>query len=107
MTDKIPNFTVLSNSQRRFAPASRALVGHVPTIAITPVADGRTGAFESNVSGTWRMAERVYNLLTHNVRLPDGTPIRVVVAPEIVYGPRTGALSSAERSSLSPRRLNM
>lgn len=93
MTDKIPNFTVLSNSQRRFAMASRPLVGHVPTLAITPVADGRTGAYESNVSGTWRMVEKVYNLLTHNVRLPDGTPVRVVVAPEIVYGPRTGALA--------------
>jgi L-fucose/D-arabinose isomerase len=37
--------------------------------------------------------EKVYSLITHNVRLPDGTPIRVVVAPEIVYGPRTGALA--------------
>ena len=29
------------------------------------------------------------------VRLPDGTPIRVVMAPEIVYGPRTAALAQA------------
>ena len=69
------------------------LVGHIPTVAITPVADGRTGAYESNAAGTWRMAEKVFNLISHNVRLPDGTPVRVVVAPEIVYGPRTGALA--------------
>ncbi len=80
---------------RKFQSAPRALVGHVPTIAITPVADGRTGAYESNVAGTWRMAERVYDLITQNVFLPDGTPVRVVVAPEIVYGPRTGALAQA------------
>ncbi len=92
-SEKIPNFTVLSNSQRRFAATERVLVGHIPTIAITPVADGRTGAYESNVAGTWRMAEKLYNLITHNVRLSDGTPVRVVVAPEIVYGPRTGALA--------------
>lgn len=93
MNEKTPNFTVLSNSARKFAPSTRVLAGHVPTIAITPVADGRTGAYESNVAGTWRMAEKVFNLISHNVRLPDGTPVRVVVAPEIVYGPRTGALA--------------
>ncbi len=93
MNDKTPSFTIRANSQRRFAVAPRALVGHVPTIAITPVSDGRTGAYESNVAGTWRMAEKVFNLLAHNIQLPDGTPIRVVVAPEIVYGPRTGALA--------------
>jgi L-fucose isomerase len=78
---------------RKFQPSARQLVGHVPTIAITPVADGRTGAYEGNVEGTWRMVERVYDLITQNVFLPDGTPVRVVVAPEIVYGPRTGALA--------------
>ncbi|MBI3987520.1 MAG: L-fucose isomerase [Lentisphaerae bacterium] len=90
-----PDFKHLSKAARGFAPASRALVGPVPTIAITPVADGRTGAYESNVAGTWRMAEKVYRLITDNVRLPDGTPVRVVTAPEIVYGPRTGALAQA------------
>lgn len=93
MSDKLPNFTVLANEERRFHPTARALVGHVPTIAITPVADGRTGAYEANAAATWRMVERVYNLITHNVRLPDGTPVRVVVPPEIVYGPRTAALA--------------
>jgi L-fucose isomerase len=80
---------------RKFATSPRKLVGHVPTIAITPVADGRTGAYEDNVSGTWKMVDTVYDLLTNNVFLPDGTPVRFVVAPEIVYGPRTGALAQA------------
>jgi L-fucose isomerase len=57
------------------------------------VADGRTGAYESNQEGTWALVERVYNLIAGNVRLADGTPPNVVVAPEIVYGPRTGALA--------------
>jgi len=91
----VPDFARIARSQRGFAAAPRALVGHVPTIAITPVADGRTGAYESNVAGTWRMAEKVYRLIADNVRLPDGTPVRVVTAPEIVYGPRTGALAQA------------
>ncbi len=86
-------FDKLAHKKRRFAKTPRALVGHVPTIAITPVADGRTGAYEGNVEGTWRMVERVAGLITDNVTLPDGTPVRVVTAPEIVYGARTGALA--------------
>ena len=78
---------------RKFEVNPRALVGHLPTIAITPVADGRTGAYESNVAGTWRMVEAVRELIAANVRLPDGTPVRIVTAPEIVYGARTGALA--------------
>ncbi len=41
------------------------------------------------------MAEKVYDLISENVKLPDGTPVRIVVAPEIVYGPRSGALAQA------------
>jgi L-fucose isomerase len=70
-------------------------VGHVPTIAITPVADGRTGAYEGNAAKTWLMAERVRDLIVKNVKLPDGTPVRVVLPPEIVYGARSGARAQA------------
>ncbi|MFW5858041.1 MAG: L-fucose isomerase [Planctomycetota bacterium] len=87
------DFKALANAERGFATGARELVGPTPTIAITPVADGRTGAYEDNVKGTWRMVEKVAKLITENVRLPDGTPVRVVTAPEIVYGPRTGALA--------------
>jgi len=93
--DAVPDFAALARSSRAFRTTTRALVGHVPTIAITPVADGRTGAYESNVAGTWRMVEKVYDLITRHVALPDGTPVRVVVAPEIVYGARTAALAQA------------
>lgn len=86
-----PDFEARQKQARTFVPSERRLVGHVPTIAITPVADGRTGAFESNVAGTWAMAERVYDLIVKNVRLADGMSPRVVVAPEIVYGARSGA----------------
>ena len=86
-------FEVLAQAKRTFKAAPRPVVGHVPTIAITPVADGRTGAYEDNVEGTWRMVEKVHNLLADNVALPDGTPVRIVTPPEIVYGPRTGAIA--------------
>ncbi len=87
------DFEALASSARGFAATKRRLPGPVPTIAVTPVADGRTGAYEGNVEKTWRMAEKVHRLITGKVKLPDGTPVRVVVAPEIVYGARTGALA--------------
>lgn len=89
------NFSARAASRRGFAPAPRPLVGHLPTLAITPVADGRSGAYESNAAGTWRMAGKVHRLLKTGVKLPDGTPVRVIVAPEIVYGPRSGARAQA------------
>jgi len=90
-----PDFAKLISSKRTFTEFDADLVGPVPTIAITPVADGRIGAFEDNAEKTWQMAEKVYDLVTKNVRLPDGRPVRVVVAPEIVYGPRSGAIAQA------------
>ena len=86
-----PDFEKLMARQRHFQQTDRKIFGHVPTIAITPVADGRAGAYESNLQGTWKMVERVYDLISKNVFLPDGTPVRLVVAPEIVYGARSGA----------------
>ena len=94
-SSKRSKFEVLGTRPRRFTSVPRALVGHVPTIAITPVADGRTGAYEGNQAKTWAMAERVHDLISDNVCLPDGTPVRVVTAPEIVYGPRSGAVAQA------------
>ena len=82
-----------ASRRRAFKVADRLCVGHTPTIAITPVADGRTGAYESNAEGTWRMAQKVRDLIAAQVRLPDGTAPRIVAAPEIVYGARTGALA--------------
>jgi L-fucose isomerase len=90
-----PNFEALAKAQRAFHVCETALIGHIPTIAITPVADGRTGAYEGNAAKTWRLVEKIYNLIASNVTLPDGRPVRIVVAPEIVYGARSGAIAQA------------
>ncbi|MFT5126788.1 MAG: L-fucose isomerase [Rhodothermales bacterium] len=89
-----PDFAARASAARNFRPnaTGRRLAGHTPTIALTPVVDGRTGAYEDNLAGTWKLVERVYDLLK-DLCLPDGTPIRFVVPPEIVYGARTGALA--------------
>ncbi|MFA6215420.1 MAG: L-fucose isomerase, partial [Patescibacteria group bacterium] len=86
-----PDFESLAKLPRGFITSTRRLVGHVPTIAICPVADGRMGAYEANQAPTWAMVQKVYDLITQNVFLYDGMPVRVVVAPEIVYGARSAA----------------
>ncbi len=89
--DERPDFGKLANPARSFQEPEKTILGQIPTIAITPVSDGRCGAYEDNAVRTWGMVEKVYDLLMQNVRQPDGSPIRVVVAPEIVYGARTAA----------------
>ena len=42
-----PDFDTLAASVRGFTETSRKLAGVTPTIAITPVTDGRTGAYEA------------------------------------------------------------
>jgi len=88
-----PDFSALKNAERSMKSSKRRIIGQIPTIALTPVVDGRTGAYEANVKDTWNMVEKVYNLISENVILPDGTPVRIVVAPEIVYGARSGAVA--------------
>ncbi|MGI5922978.1 MAG: L-fucose isomerase [Lentisphaeria bacterium] len=90
-----PNFSALAKSIRSFQDADQTIIGQVPTIALTPVSDGRRGAYEDNTAKTWGMVEKVYDLIINNVFQPDGKPIRVVVAPEIVYGARSAARAQA------------
>ncbi len=89
--DLRPDFKKLATTPRSFQQPGSIVLGQIPTIAITPVSDGRRGAYEDNQERTWRMVEKVYDLILENVRQPNGEPIRVVVAPEIVYGARTAA----------------
>ncbi len=95
MTATRPDFEKLARRRRGFEPAAVGLLGHPPTIAITPAADGRAEAYEANAARTWAMAAKVHDLIASQVCLPDGSPVRVVVAPEIVYGPRSGARAQA------------
>lgn len=95
MLNSRPDFDALAVEPRSFQDPEQRIIGAVPAIAITPVADGRVGAFEDNLERTWRLTEKVFDLIRENIFLPDGTPIRIVVAPEIVYGPRSGARAQA------------
>lgn len=86
-----PDFVKLGNTARGFTVSDRRLLGPQACIAITPVADGRRGAYEDNLQRTWAMVEKVYDLISSRVFLADGSAVKLVVAPEIVYGARSAA----------------
>ena len=65
-----PDFERLATRKREFAETPRTVVGPLPTIAITPVADGRVGAYEDNVPGTWELVAKVFDLIADTVKLP-------------------------------------
>ena len=54
-----PDFKKLANPARSFQQADKRILGQPVTIAITPVSDGRRGAYEDNVVKTWAMVEKV------------------------------------------------
>ena len=56
---------------------------------------GEQGTILDLSEKTWDLVAKVYDLIADNVFLPDGTPVNLVVPPEIVYGARTGALAQA------------
>ena len=60
--DLRPDFKKLATTPRPFQQPGSIVLGQVPTIAITPVSDGRRGAYEDNQERTWRMVEKVYDL---------------------------------------------
>ena len=90
-----PDFEKRARACRGFDSDASGLVGHPFTLALTPVVDGRAGAYEDNAARTWALTAKVYDLLAERVRLPGGLPIRIVVAPELVYGARSGARAQA------------
>jgi L-fucose/D-arabinose isomerase len=62
-------------------------IGAMPKIGIRPTIDGRmNGVRESLEDQTMGMAQRVANLLTENLRYPDGAPIECVIADTTIGG---------------------
>ena len=63
--------------------ANKKLIGEYPTIGIRPIVDGRRGPMrlrESLEPVVWGMAEAAKKLFEENLRYPDGSPVKVVMA---------------------------
>ncbi|MCD6290640.1 MAG: L-fucose isomerase [Anaerolineae bacterium] len=68
-------------------PPRNRLVGDMPKIGIRPTIDGRRkGVRESLESQTMALAKAVADLLTKNLRHPNGLPVECVVADTCIGG---------------------
>lgn len=71
------------------------LKGSLPKIGIRPTIDGRLGGVrESLESQTMGMARRVADLITAEIRHPDGSPAECVIADTCIGGFAEAALAS-------------
>jgi len=67
-----------------------------PSLGIRPAIDGRLGGVRESLEGqTMGMALRVADFLSRNVRYPDGTPLRCVIAPSCIGGVAEAAAAAA------------
>src|SRR5512146_3349628 len=66
---------------------SKRLVGEFPKIGIRPAIDGRRrGVRESLEEQTMAQARAVVDLLTNNLRYPNGEPVQCVIADTCIGG---------------------
>ena len=73
------------------------LIGSYPKIGIRPIIDGRRkGIRESLEEKTTGLAKAVADLLSANLRYPDGTPVQCVIADKTIGGVAEAALCEAK-----------
>lgn len=87
--------TPTANDQRQAAP--NRWIGDFPKIGIRPAIDGRRkGVRESLEEQTMNMARAVANLLTSNLRYPNGEPVQCVIADSCIGGVAEAAQAAAK-----------
>jgi L-fucose/D-arabinose isomerase len=70
-------------------------VGDFPKIGIRPTIDGRrNGVRESLEDQTMNLAKAVADLLTENLRYPNGEPVQVVIADTTIGGVKEAAMAA-------------
>jgi L-fucose/D-arabinose isomerase len=70
-------------------------VGDFPKIGIRPTIDGRrNGVRESLEDQTMNLAKAVAELLTENLRYPNGEPVQVVIADTTIGGVKEAAMAA-------------
>jgi L-fucose/D-arabinose isomerase len=75
--------------------ARKRLVGEFPKIGIRPAIDGRRrGVRESLEEQTMAQARAVANLLTTNLRYPNGEPVQCVIADTCIGGVAEAAMAA-------------
>jgi len=85
----------MAKAKIEMSEPSKRLIGSLPKIGIRPVIDGRRkGVRESLKNQTMHMAKSAANLLSENLRHPNGLPVECIIADSCIGGISEAALCS-------------
>jgi L-fucose isomerase len=99
-TKKIKNNS-MANSEIKINRNYQKVIGDNPKVGIRPVIDGRRrGVRESLEEQTMNMAKNAAGLISSNLKYPDGTPVRCIIADTCIGGVAEAA-ASAEKFKLN------
>ena len=83
----------MANSEIKINKGYGRVIGDYPRVGIRPTIDGRmNGVRESLEDQTMQMAKNAANLISSNLRYPDGSPVECVIADYCIGGVAEAAL---------------
>jgi L-fucose isomerase len=83
----------MTKNEFRINPGYMTVIGDYPKVGIRPAIDGRMrGVRESLEDQTMNMAKAAANLISANLRYPDGKPVECVIADTCIGGVAEAAM---------------
>lgn len=88
-------YSTMSKNEFKVNSGFRTVIGDYPKVGIRPAIDGRMrGVRESLEVQTMNMAKAAANLISANLRYPDGKPVACVIADTCIGGVAEAAMSA-------------
>jgi L-fucose isomerase len=89
----------MANAELKVNLNYQTVIGEFPKIGIRPVIDGRMrGVRESLEDQTMNMAKNAANLITSNIKYPNGKPVEIVIADTCIGGVAEAAMCAGKFS---------
>jgi L-fucose isomerase len=89
----------MANYELKVNQNYQTVIGDYPKVGIRPVIDGRMrGVRESLEDQTMNMAKNAANLLTSNLKYPNGKPVEIVIADTCIGGVAEAAMCAEKFS---------
>jgi L-fucose isomerase len=89
----------MANNELKVNHNYQTVIGEYPKIGIRPVIDGRMrGVRESLEDQTMNMAKNAANLLSSNLKYPDGNPVVCIIADSCIGGVAEAAMCAEKFS---------
>jgi L-fucose/D-arabinose isomerase len=89
----------MAKNELKVNPNIQTVIGDYPKVGIRPVIDGRMrGVRESLEEQTMNMAKNAANLISSNLRYPNGNPVEIIIADTCIGGVAEAAMCAEKFS---------